>query len=180
MSTRRLARCSLLWAGIAVGSGGCVVAPHSMLSDMQRPLCYEITISNWTPAPTPDRVAVFSIAPQYIQLDTARHSEWIRPDIRRAHSLRDARWGTLPFNAWHLAGRDSLRVRECGDVPGAARPLPDCPPSLGGFDMRLAARGDDLRGRITWFTDALEPGKPSDFYATVIGHEVSCSLIAVG
>lgn len=99
-----------------------------------------------------------------LRLDTARvevgpESQEQAP-IFEAGSYDGSRLESHPFSAWRRLAADSVLVYR----PGA----------LAGYTLRLAPDDGGFRGTLTSYTDAMEPGRPSQRTAPVRATSTSC------
>lgn len=99
-----------------------------------------------------------------LRLDTARVESGARSGeevpIFEAGSYDGTRRESQPFSAWRRLPADSLLVYR----PGA----------LAGYTLRLARDDGGFVGTLTSFTDAMEPGRPSQRTAPVRATSTSC------
>jgi hypothetical protein len=132
--------------------------------------CFSVETSGWAP----NDMRRSDGSGWTIKLDTARFSPAIVPEVRAAYVLSDGLWRTWPFSAWQVAPGDSIDVRQCSHVTGADGGASRCPPSPGGYSMRVIGEGDSLRGRVQWRTDLVESDRPVQTAAPVVGVRVPC------
>jgi hypothetical protein len=173
---RRVARAAGRWARIRIAA--VVFAAVLVATACRRPMpetdvgadgsgipgCWQVdVVADDAPGDsTPSELAGASLP--LLRLDTVRveigAESRDQVPIFEAGSYDGARLESQPFSAWRRLPADSLLVYR----PGA----------LAGYTLRLAPDDGGFLGTLTSYTDAMEPGRPSQRTAPVRATPTSC------